>query len=179
MIRRRRREGLTNYSKRVALLKGGLPRVVVRKSNRGITMQVSSYTETGDRVLAQANSNELRQFGWLPKRNTPTAYLTGALLARKSVKLNLEECVLDTGLTKPTKASLLFAAAKGAIDNGLKIRSNIEFDEKRIRGEHIKAYAEKLGGEAGPAFSTYRKGNVSIAQMGELFDRTIGAIKQK
>ncbi len=174
-IRRRRREGRTDYSKRVRLLKGRLPRVVVRRSNRSVSMQIVSYERGGDKVVAMAHSNELREFGWMPKRNTPTAYLTGELLARKAAKLNVGECTLDTGLRKPTKASILFAAAKGAIDNGLKIRNSIEFDEKRIRGEHIKAYAA----ENKDAFALYRKGNVDVAKIDELFGKVSGAIKQK
>ena len=33
---RRRREGITNYKKRLALVKSGLERVVVRKTNKRI-----------------------------------------------------------------------------------------------------------------------------------------------
>lgn len=179
MIRRRRKQGLTDYSKRTALLKGGLPRVVARKSNRGITMQISVYEEDGDKIAAQASSSELRQYGWLPRSNTPTAYLTGMLLAKKAVQYENQEFVLDTGLSKPGKASVLFAAARGAVDNGLKIRNGIEFDIERIRGQHISRFADNLGSAAGNRFSLYRKGNVDIAKMGELFDKVMEAIKRK
>lgn len=174
-IRRRRREGRTDYAKRVRLLKGRLPRVVVRRSNRSVSMQVVSYERGGDRVLAAASSGELRQFGWLPKRNTPTAYLTGELLARKAGKLGVGECALDIGLRKPGKASILFAAARGAVDGGLRIRNGIEFDEKRIRGEHIKAYAASNK----DAFALYRKGNVDVARIDELFGKVSDTIRQK
>ncbi len=175
MIRRRRKEGRTDYAKRIALLKGRMPRVVVRRSNRSVTMQVVLYEQSGDKVVAMAHSSELMEFGWIPKRNTPTAYLTGALLARKVLKLNVGECTLDIGLRKPSKASILFAAAKGAVDNGLKIRNSIEFDERRIRGEHIKAYA----GANKDAFTLYKKGNVDVAKLDELFGKVSTAIKTK
>lgn len=173
-IRRRRREGRTDYSKRLSLLKGRMPRVVVRRSNRSITMQICSYEESGDRVLMTVHSKELEKLGWMPKRNTPTAYLTGMLLAKKAGKLNVGECTLDTGLRKPTKASILFAAAKGAADNGLKIRHGIEFDEKRIRGEHIKSYAEN----SKQGFTLYRKGNVDVSKLDALFEKVSAEIKK-
>ncbi len=158
-IRRRRREGRTNYIKSAALLQGRLPRVVVRRSNRSITAQVIIYDRDGDKVVASAHSSELKEFNWPAKRNTPTAYLTGKLLARKAGKLNLGECVLDIGLRKPSKASILFAAAKGAADNGLKIKNNIEFDEKRIKGAHISVHS--------------KHGDII-----ELFEKAIGAISR-
>jgi large subunit ribosomal protein L18 len=172
MIRKRRRLGLTNYKKRVALLKNGLPRVVARKSNRNITMQICEYQEDGDLVIAAANSNELKGLGWYPKRNTPTAYLTGMLLASKARELKHKEFILDIGLHKPAKASVLFAAAKGAVDNGLKIRNNIEFDEKRISGMHIKEYAELISknGKQMVQFSVYMKNGLNPANIVELFN---------
>jgi len=148
MIRRRRREGVTNYLKRIKLLKSGLPRLVVRKSNRGIIMQICVYTDNGDNVIASAYSKELSSIGWVPMANTPTAYLTGMLLAKKAKGLDVKDCILDTGLYKPSSGSILFAAALGAKDSGLAVRSNISFDTKRIRGEHIDSYNKKKGKES-------------------------------
>ncbi len=172
MIRRRRRLGLTDYNNRKTLLKGGLPRVVVRKSNRGIRMQICEYAENGDVVKASASSNELKRLGWLPKRNTPTAYLTGMALAGKAEKLKIGECILDIGLHKPAEASVLFAAAKGAIDNGLDIRGNIDFDSNRISGAHIKGYSELLAKDKKETsiFSSYAKGGISVPNITGLFN---------
>ncbi len=180
MIRKRRVQGTTNYRKRIALLKGGLLRIVVRKSNRGITMQVCEYSENGDKVLASANSKELKGMGWPSRGNTPTAYLTGMLLAHNASKVKDREMVLDIGLQKPTKASVLFAAAKGAIDSGLKVRSGIEFDEKRITGEHIINYAKsmKQGEGSEHQFSSYRKDNVDIERMNVLFNKVKDSIRE-
>lgn len=135
-IRKRRRTSLTNYKKRIAMLKSGMQRVIVRRSNRNILMQIVKYEENGDKVVMSVNSKELAKFDWTPKSNTPTAYLTGLMLAKKAKAIN-EEFVLDIGLYKPIKSSVLFAAAKGAVDGGMKIKSNIEFDEKRLSGSHI------------------------------------------
>jgi len=93
---KRRRLGLTNYKKRIALVKSGLDRVVVRKSNRNIIGQVVRYNEKGDLVLAHVNSKELLKYNWPVRANKPTAYLTGLLLAKKYKQD--EELVLDIGL---------------------------------------------------------------------------------
>ena len=39
----RRRKGITNYRKRLALLKSGLPRAVVRFTNSKVTIQISNF----------------------------------------------------------------------------------------------------------------------------------------
>lgn len=171
MVRKRRRLGLTNYRKRIMLLKGGMPRVVVRKSNKSILMQVCEYKEDGDIIQAHVNSKELKELGWQPRRNTPTAYLTGMLLANKAKELKHKEYILDIGLYKPAKASVIFAAAKGAIDNGMNIRGNIEFDEQRISGMHIKSYSELLSkGKEGTQFSKYKKEGFDPSKINDIFN---------
>lgn len=178
IIRKRRRQGVTNYRKRTTLLKGRLPRVIARRSNRGITMQLARYADDGDKILTSVSSAELRKFGWVPKRNTPTAYLTGMLFASKAKGMVDGECVLDTGLNTPGKASILFAAAKGAIDNGVSIRSSIEFDESRISGVHIAEYASKLAeGGKGHIFSDYAKKGIDPKDMKALFGKARDKIK--
>ncbi len=140
-------------------------------------MQICEYSEAGDKVITTANSNELKKMGWPARSNTPTAYLTGVLLAHKSANAKGKEMVLDIGLNKPTKASTLFAAAKGAIDAGLKIRANIQFDEKRINGEHISENANKLTKGNEQQFASYKKNNVDLTKINELFNKVKGSIK--
>ena len=55
----RRRKGITNYRKRLALLKSGIPRAVVRFSNAKITVQIIDFAKEGDKVLASASSTVL------------------------------------------------------------------------------------------------------------------------
>ncbi len=152
--RARRKSAQTDYRKRVALLKGRLPRVVVRRSNRGISMQVVEFMPDGDKVVASVNSNALRAFGWEPRCNIPTAYLTGMLLSKR-IKDADEKYVLDIGLYRPIRNSVIFAAAKGAIDAGVGISSGIEFDESRLEGKHIEAYASSAHSEK--QFSALKK----------------------
>ena len=141
-IRKRRKEAVTDYARRVRLLKGGKNRLVIRRSNRGIVAQAVKYSVDGDMTISTARSEELRKLGWMPRRNTPTAYLTGMALAKK-LKGKTEDYVLDIGVHNPSKASVLFAAALGAADNGLKLLNNIEFDRERLSGKHIADYLSK------------------------------------
>jgi large subunit ribosomal protein L18 len=169
-IRRIRRvRALTDYKKRVALLKGRLPRVVVRKSNRSVTAQLVVYEPDGDKVVASANSRELRQLGWLPRSNVPTAYLTGMLLATKPKAKGVGKVVLDTGISKPVKSNVLFAAAKGCADGGMELINSIEFDPGRLAGKHISAYAASAAGN-GKMFSDYKDAGIDPAKIDVLFE---------
>lgn len=167
MIRTRRAQAVTNYAKRIAGIKSGLARVVVRKSNRGITMQITTYSEKGDNVLATVNSRELKEYGWEPRRNMPTAYLTGMLLAKKA-NFGNRECILDIGIYRPVQGSVVFAAAKGSKDNGMAIAANLEVDEKRLAGRHIAEYAKAGTGKT--QFTAYAKANFDVKKMDEKFE---------
>ena len=61
---RRKREGRTNYKKRLELLKGKKERLVIRRTNTQIIMQIVNYSENGDKVLLTVNSGELQKKGW-------------------------------------------------------------------------------------------------------------------
>lgn len=165
MIRRRRRTSDTDYKRRVELLKGGMPRLVVRKSNRAIKLQVVEYSGESDHIIASANSSELRAMGWEPKSNIPTAYLTGLLISKK---YGAKPAVLDSGLYKPIKGAVIFAAAKGAQDGGMKLIANIEFDENRLSGAHIASYAK----ENPKAYSAYAKAKFDVREIKSKFEST-------
>lgn len=167
---KRRRKGLTNYAKRAALLKSGIPRFVVRRTNRSIITHFVIGLE--DKTMAWAHSNDLKKFGWLPHANLPTAYLTGLLCGKRAIEKGIKEAVLDIGLATPTKCSTAFVAAKGAMDAGIKIPSSAEIDEIRIRGEHIAKYFSSLGEEGKKRFSSYLKSGVSPEKIVEVFNLT-------
>ena len=142
---RRKKEGKTDYKKRLKLLLSGKPRLVVRPSLKNIRAQIATAEKVGDKIMISSHSNELKKLGW--KYNTgniPSAYLTGLLTAKKSVKAGIKEAILDIGLRKPVKGSKLFACLKGAIDGGLKIpfSETILPSEERIKGEHIAKQIE-------------------------------------
>jgi large subunit ribosomal protein L18 len=152
---RRRREGKTNYRKRLKLLKSRKPRLIVRVTNRRIIAQIAEYHPEGDRIVVSADSKMLEEYGWKgDANNTPAAYLVGLLIGRKALKAGIKEAVLDIGLKSPTKGSRVFAVLRGAVESGLEIPHSPEVfpDDERIRGEHIATYYEKVGG-----FSEYER----------------------
>ena len=177
-IRRRRASALTNYAKRLALVKSRLDRLVIRKTNRGIIAQVVKYYEDGDKVLAHVNSSELRQFKWEPKCNIPTAYLTGMLLAKKSKGKVTSKLVLDNGLYRPIKSGVIFAALKGCVDGGLEVPNNVKFDESRLSGKHIAEFAKSMdSAKAGRQFSSYEKSKFDVKNMESIFNEVKKNIK--
>lgn len=176
---KRRRKNLTNYAKRLALLKSMKPRMVVRKSSRNVIVHFVKYSDKGDTTVAAANSRELVKLGWQSRSNTPTAYLTALLASTRARGRGIEEFVLDIGLATPSRGAVAFAAIKGAVDAGLK--TNYEegmLDAARIRGEHIAEYAKSLKGkpEYDKLFSSYIKANVAPESIPEIFDRVKEAI---
>ncbi len=108
---RRRREGRTDYRARARLLRSGLPRAVVRKTLNQTVVQIIQADATGDRVLASAVSNDLREQGWsVGTGNLPAAYLTGFLAGKRAFAKGVTSAVLDLGLQKPSKGGRVFAA---------------------------------------------------------------------
>jgi large subunit ribosomal protein L18 len=146
--RRRRREGKTNYYKRYVMVLSRKPRLVVRRTNNYIWVQVIVAGLEGDITVAAAHSRELvKKYGWLGgTKNTPAAYLTGMLAALRALKAGIKSAVLDIGLHRPVKGSRVFAALKGALDAGLEVPHSPEIlpEEYRIRGEHIAKHAAML-----------------------------------
>ena len=137
---RRRREGRTDYRRRLRLLRGGQPRVVVRKSLRGLRIQFANFEARGDRVRATAVSNDLREFGWTaPGGNLPAAYLTGLLAGKRAASQGITNAVLDLGRDVPAHGGRLFAAVKGVLDAGVTVPHAKEVlpTDFRLTGQHI------------------------------------------
>jgi len=147
---RRRRDGRTNYRKRRKLVVSGLPRLVVRPSNKHLSAQVIQASPEGDHVVASAHSSELKDFGWKgPCGNLSAAYLTGLLAGRRAKARGTANAILDLGLHHRGPGSRIFAAVKGSVDAGLEILHDekvIPVDD-RIKGAHIADYSKKLASE--------------------------------
>ncbi len=145
---RRRREGKTNYHKRLKLLKSRKSRVVIRASNNNILVQVVQSQIGGDKILVSSYSRELpKKFGWNAYTgNIPAAYLTGYLAGLRAKKMNIQEAVLDLGLFYHRFRVL--AAAKGFLESGIEIPHGEGFFpedfEARIDGSQIETYAKSL-----------------------------------
>ncbi len=142
---KRRRKKKTNYKKRLALVKSGKTRLVIRKSLSNISIQFINFDHQGDKTIASAKSTELKKIGWNKTGNIPAAYLTGLLAGKKAKDKKIEEAILDLGLQTSTKGSRLYAALKGVLDSGIKIPHSEEIlpKEDRIRGKHISEELEK------------------------------------
>ena len=138
---RRRREGKTDYRSRRNMLRGDLPRAVVRHTLRYVTVQFITYDEKGDSIVATATSKELAKFGWKGANgNTTAAYFAGLLAGKRALAKEVDEAVLDIGLQSPAKGSSVFAALKGMVDAGVEIAHDEEAlpSEERIKGAHLK-----------------------------------------
>jgi large subunit ribosomal protein L18 len=174
---RRRREGLTDYRKRLRLLLSKKPRLVIRRSINDISLQVSEYHENGDKILASAKASELKKYGWAVTGNIPAAYLAGLLIAQKAKAAKIGECVADIGFNKSVKGARVYAALKGAIDGGINTpHSGENFPPNdRLSGKHIADYAAKLKKESEEKykkmFSRYIKSNIAPENMAELFKK--------
>ncbi|MFA7303407.1 MAG: 50S ribosomal protein L18, partial [Methanoregula sp.] len=145
---RRRREGKTDYYQRTRLVVADAPRMVVRKTNRHIIIQMVTAEMDGDRTLVSANSAELEKYGYAGSTsNTPAAYLTGMLFAVKAKKAQQERAILDIGLNRATRGARVFAALKGAVEAGLDIPYGEEIlpSNERAKGAHIAAYKKEAG----------------------------------
>jgi len=145
---RRRREGKTDYYQRTRLVVADVPRMVVRKTNRHIIVQLVAAEMDGDQTLVSANSAELEKYGYKGSTsNTPAAYLTGMLFAVKAKKAQQDSAVLDIGLNRATPGARVFAALKGAVDAGLDVPYGEEIlpSEERLKGAHITAHNKNFG----------------------------------
>lgn len=137
--KRRRRENKTNYSKRLILLKGNSPRLVIRKTNRYIILQIIESKKAQDKVSYSANSKELLKYGWPENKkgslkSLGAAYLGGLLLGKKSKDIK-EKVILDIGLIPNTKGSKVYAALKGFSDSGKEIKYKEEVIPSKERIE--------------------------------------------
>ncbi len=169
---RRRREGKTNYRKRLKLLLSKKPRFVVRKSNCYIVTHIVEFDRKGDRTIAYAHSGELRKFGWpYSCKNTPAAYLTGLLCGLRALKKGIKGAILDIGLHTPSRGAKVFAAMKGAVDAGLQIPHSEEIlpSEERIKGLHIAEYAKSLKNDS-LIFSQYYKLGADPKKIASVFE---------
>ncbi|MFA5382711.1 MAG: 50S ribosomal protein L18 [Candidatus Micrarchaeia archaeon] len=174
---KRRRNKVTNYKKRLALIKSKIPRLVIRTSNKTIEAQFITFDAKGDKIITAVNSNELKKYGWNPKRNSPTAYLTSFLCALRAKEKGITDFVLDIGMTTPSKGAIVFVGAQGAIDAGLKTELGKEkIIKERIKGMHIENYAktlkEKDENKYKQIFSSYIKMNIKPEEISKTFEQT-------
>ena len=145
VAKRRKREGKTNYKKRLTLLLSHKPRLVVRKSNKNYTVQVIEYQKEGDRVLVSATSRELAALGYKGHcGNSKAAYLVGYLAGKRALKNKVESAVLDMGMVSAVLGSVAFAALRGAVDAGLDVPHNEEILPAAESFSEVDAVKKKI-----------------------------------
>jgi large subunit ribosomal protein L18 len=153
-IKRRRRECKTDYRLRTTLLKSGMPRIVVRITNKYFIAQAVESNEAQDKVLLTVTSKDLLKNGWDKKnggslKSIAAGYLTGLLLAKK---LGKGKFIMDLGMVRTFKGGRAFSVVKGLVDGGLSIPANkaVFPSEERLNGEHlsddVKAMVAKVKG---------------------------------
>jgi len=153
---KRRRQGKTDYFARRRLIQQDKSkydskkyRLVVRRTCSKIICQIIYSTMTGDKVLAAAESSELKRFGLTAGlTNYSAAYCTGLVIARRLLKqvglaemykpndsvdgeyFNVNDdidekrpfkALLDVGINRTTTGARIFGALKGACDGGLDV----------------------------------------------------------
>lgn len=182
-VKRRRREKKTDYSQRLKLLKGGSPRLVVRKSSRNTVVQVVEWKEDGDEVVVQAEAKELGSFGWKGHAgNIPASYLAGYLLGKRAVENGTETCVFDLGLQDSTPGNRIYAAVKGAREAGLEVPAGGKMmpSDERVRGKHIEEYAESMDSkEKGKHFSSLMEKGLEPEDISKNFEEVKENIEEE
>lgn len=137
---RRKREGRTHYKKRLEMLKSGSVRLVARRSNKTITLQLIQYQPDGDKVIVTFNSKKLAALGWkYSAKSIPACYLAGFQIGKLALEKGVKTAIFDLGLQTPLAGSRLYAALKGAIDAGLTVPSSTDIfpAQDRLEGKHI------------------------------------------
>jgi large subunit ribosomal protein L18 len=140
--KRRRRENKTDYKARRILLASGVPRIVIRRTNKYFILQAVESHEAQDKILATVTSKNLLTNGWDKKKagslkGISAGYLTGILMAKK---LGKGKYIADLGMARTRKGGRVFAVVAGLIEGGLDIPANDKVfpSEDRLMGEHVK-----------------------------------------
>jgi large subunit ribosomal protein L18 len=180
---RRKREGKTNYDKRMKLLKSGQIRLLVSYGSKGIRAQAIKFNLKGDEILADATANLLREFGWkFTCPNLPTSYLFGYYFGKLLVEKKVSLVIFDTGMVTPKKGGKYYAFAKGVVDSKISMQINPEVfpSEERIKGSHISGHAKLLkeNGLYDKRYSYYLKEKIDVEKITDTFSMVLDKIKQ-
>ena len=140
---KRRRNGETDYRRRMRMLRGGSVRAVVRVSNTQTICQLVDYQSGGDEILVSIDGRTLvDKFKWpidASRKSVPASYLTGFAMGKAALAAGHDEAVLDIGLAASSSGNRAFSALKGMVDAGLEIPHGEDVlpDDNRVSGAHI------------------------------------------
>ncbi|MCL4328797.1 MAG: 50S ribosomal protein L18 [Candidatus Thermoplasmatota archaeon] len=138
---KRRKSGQTDYRRRLAIVKSSKPRLVVRPSGKGISVQIVKYAPRGDIVMKTVTDRSLKDRGFdIAGNSTPVAYLVGKVMAEEAKKAGISEVILDSGRRNIVRGGRISATVMGYVEAG----GNMSHDpsifpsEERIAGTHLK-----------------------------------------
>ena len=180
---RRRNEGRTNYVKRLAFLKSGSVRAVVRKSTNHMQVQFVQTVKGVDQVLASAHTKELENYSYKGHGgNVPAAYLVGYLAGKRFLSTKGTSAIADIGVQRPNLGTRVFATVKGVADAGVEIKADAEaFPKKgRVEGKHIETFAQHEASKKHTVqFSTYAKRSVDASTFSKMVEQAKQQINDK
>lgn len=179
---RRKREGKTNYDKRIKLLKSNQIRLLVSYGSKNIRAQAIKFNLKGDEILADANAKSLKGFGWdFSCSNLPASYLFGYYFGRLLVEKGISNVIFDTGIVTPKRGGRYYSFAKGIIDSKVSVNVNPDVfpPEERIKGAHIEGYSKLLkeNGLYEKRYSAHVNAKVDAQKIKEAFDDVLAKIK--
>lgn len=140
---KRRRNGETDYRRRMRMLRGGSARAVVRVTNTQTICQLVDYETSGDNITVSIDGKMLvNKFNWpldASRKSVPASYLSGYAMGKAAITAGHDEAILDIGLASSTPGNRVFAALKGMVDAGLDIPHSDDVlpEDDRISGAHI------------------------------------------
>jgi len=176
--KRRRLENKTNYTKRLLLLKGDHLRLVVRKTNKYLILQIVESDDAKDKVLYSLNTRDLLKQGW-PKdksgslKSLAAGYLAGLLLGKKAKEIK-QIVILDSGLIPNTKGSRVYAVVKGISDSGINNKNNKKVipSDEMIKGkyEFFEKIQESIGVKTKKTFDNVKEDSSEEQEKSETRD---------
>lgn len=124
------------------MLRGGVPRAIVRVSNTQVVCQLAQFNPEGDMIVASVSGSNLAAYGWpagASTKSVPACYIAGYALGKSALSAGLESAILDIGLAASSPGNRIFAALKGMVDAGLDVphSENVLPSDDRINGAHI------------------------------------------
>ena len=145
-LKKRRKENRTDYHKRLNILKGAIPRIVLRKTNRYLIAQYVSSKEAQDKVEFGRTSKKLLNYGWPESaegslKSISASYLTGLLFGKQIIKKAKEKSpIIDFGMMRNLHKTRIYSFVKGLVDAGVHIRykKDVFPSEENIKGKQMK-----------------------------------------
>ncbi len=131
------------------MVKSGKPRLVVRRTNKYVIVQIIESRRGGDYTALTVTTRALRRYGWKGgTKSIPAAYLAGFMAGKLALQKGYSDAIVDLGLHPSHPGSRLYAAVKGALDAGLSIPVGEEVlpSEERVRGQHIADFLKVVRG---------------------------------